>query len=82
MEIIVNTAELLAGAIFAVMVLVMILLRGLALDYTVQSRAFSTSFSYITICTDDWQAESFVMPPGSIGSFNLGGGHALRKACS
>ena len=37
MEIIVNTAELLAGAIFAVVVTVMVLLRGLALNDRVQS---------------------------------------------
>ena len=86
MEIIVNTAELLAGAIFAVVVLVMVLLRGLALDDRVQSRAFPTSFSYIAICTDDWQAASLVMAPGSNGSFNViiraVGGYALRNTFS
>ena len=86
MEIILNTAELLAGAIFAVVVLVMVFLRGLALDDRVQSRATHTSFSYITVCTDEWQAALFVMAPGSNGSLNLtiraGGGYALRNMCS
>ena len=71
MEIIVNTAELLAGAIFAVVVLVVVLLRGLALDDRVQSRAGSTVSSYIIICTEHWQAAAFVMEPGRNGFLNL-----------